>query len=120
MELRWASTRFSRSAEEIWSMAGSGGDTASSMDRTRILRWQLRPDPARAASDGYDAGHGRCRCFDDCCNPVPRPRPVKTFAWGIIGPGRIARRFASAVAGLEGSELRAVHGRDPDRARDFA
>jgi predicted dehydrogenase len=45
---------------------------------------------------------------------------VKTFAWGIIGPGRIARRFAAAVAGMTGSELRAVHGRDRGRATDFA
>ena len=45
---------------------------------------------------------------------------MTVFAWGLIGPGRIARRFASAVAGMGGSALRAVHGRDPARAADFA
>lgn len=42
------------------------------------------------------------------------------FAWGLIGPGRIARRFAYAVAGMDGTELRVVHGRDPGRAGEFA
>lgn len=45
---------------------------------------------------------------------------MTSFAWGVIGPGRIARKFASAVAGMDGSELRAVHGRDPVRATEFA
>lgn len=45
---------------------------------------------------------------------------MTAFAWGLIGPGRIARRFASAVAGMDDSKLRAVHGRDAGRATEFA
>jgi predicted dehydrogenase len=45
---------------------------------------------------------------------------VTDFAWALIGPGRIARRFAAAVAALPGAELRAVLGRDATRAADFA
>lgn len=45
---------------------------------------------------------------------------MTTFTWGLIGPGKIARRFAGAVAGIPGAELRAVLGRDATRAADFA
>lgn len=45
---------------------------------------------------------------------------MTTFGWALIGPGRIARRFAGAVAELPGAELRAVLGRDATRAADFA
>jgi len=45
---------------------------------------------------------------------------VTTFAWGLIGPGMIARRFADAVAQMPGAGLRAVLGRDAMRAANFA
>jgi len=45
---------------------------------------------------------------------------VTAFAWALIGPGKIARRFAGAVSGMPGSELRAVLGRDATRTADFA
>ena len=47
-------------------------------------------------------------------------RPVTTFAWALIGPGKIARRFADAVAATPGAKLRALLGRDATRAADFA
>ena len=40
--------------------------------------------------------------------------------WAIVGPGRIAHRFAQAVAGLPDAELVAVQGRDNTRAHAFA
>jgi predicted dehydrogenase len=40
--------------------------------------------------------------------------------WGILGPGRIAPRIVRALDGNPRGELRAVAGRDPDRARAFA
>ncbi len=40
--------------------------------------------------------------------------------WAIVGPGRIAHRFAQAVAGLPDAQLVAVHGRDAARAQAFA
>jgi predicted dehydrogenase len=43
-----------------------------------------------------------------------------SFAWGLIGPGRIARRFADALAAVPGARLGAVYGRDPTRAAAFA
>lgn len=42
------------------------------------------------------------------------------FAWAVIGPGRIAHRFAEAVCALPGAHLRSVHGRDPAKADSFA
>jgi len=45
---------------------------------------------------------------------------VTTFAWALVGPGRIARRFAGAVSEIPGAGLRAVLGRDATRAADFA
>ena len=45
---------------------------------------------------------------------------MTTFAWALIGPGKIARHFAGAVAEMPGSALRAVLGRDATRAADFA
>jgi len=42
------------------------------------------------------------------------------LGWGILGPGRIAPRIVRALAGNPRGELRAVAGRDPDRARAFA
>ena len=45
------------------------------------------------------------------------------FRWAVIGPGKIARRFAAAVRGLEdtaGSRLHAVYARDLAKASAFA
>jgi predicted dehydrogenase len=41
------------------------------------------------------------------------------FAWAIVGPGRIAHRFADAVYRLPGTCLRSVLGRDPGRTAEF-
>ena len=40
--------------------------------------------------------------------------------WGVIGPGRIAHRFAQALDEVEGTKLVAVASRSPERGRDFA
>jgi predicted dehydrogenase len=42
------------------------------------------------------------------------------FRWGLIGPGRIAHRFADAVHRLPGTQLVAVAGRSEERSRAFA
>jgi D-xylose 1-dehydrogenase (NADP+, D-xylono-1,5-lactone-forming) len=42
------------------------------------------------------------------------------LGWGILGPGRIAPRIVRALADNPRGELRAVAGRDPDRAAAFA
>lgn len=42
------------------------------------------------------------------------------FAWAIVGPGRIANRFAEAVQGMPDAELAWVIGRDLERAQAFA
>ncbi|MEK8030597.1 Gfo/Idh/MocA family oxidoreductase [Ideonella sp. DXS29W] len=44
----------------------------------------------------------------------------ESFGWCLVGPGRIAHRFAEAVHGLPGTHLAVVHGRDPARAEAFA
>jgi predicted dehydrogenase len=41
------------------------------------------------------------------------------FTWAIIGPGRIAHRFADAVFRLPGTHLRSVLGRDAAAAAQF-
>jgi predicted dehydrogenase len=43
-----------------------------------------------------------------------------SFGWCLVGPGRIAHRFADAVHRLPGMHLAAVHGRDASRAGAFA
>ncbi|MGM9487264.1 Gfo/Idh/MocA family protein [Ideonella sp. YS5] len=48
---------------------------------------------------------------DSCANP---------FGWALVGPGRIARRFAEAVDRLPAARLVVVQGRDLGRARQFA
>jgi predicted dehydrogenase len=45
---------------------------------------------------------------------------AEDFHWALIGPGRIAGRFAEAVGRLPGMRLIHVLGRDAQRARDFA
>ena len=45
---------------------------------------------------------------------------MNRFSWGLIGPGRIAHRFAEAVQGLPGQQLLRVQGRDAARAAAFA
>ena len=40
--------------------------------------------------------------------------------WGILAPGRIARKFALALNSLPDAELAAVGSRDPSRAQAFA
>lgn len=42
------------------------------------------------------------------------------FGWAIVGPGRIAHRFADAVHRLPGARLVVVQGRDAARASAFA
>jgi predicted dehydrogenase len=46
--------------------------------------------------------------------------PRDAFGWAIVGPGRIAHRFAEAVTRMEGTRLAAVVGRDAARAGEFA
>lgn len=42
------------------------------------------------------------------------------FRWGILGPGRIAHRFAQALGEVEDARLQAVASRSAERAGDFA
>jgi predicted dehydrogenase len=44
----------------------------------------------------------------------------KIFKWGIIGPGRIARKFAAALQLAPNAVLHAVASRDKARAEEFA
>ncbi len=44
----------------------------------------------------------------------------RTFNWGIIGPGKIAHKFAQDLAGLNNARLHAVASRSKDRAEAFA
>ncbi|MEO5591018.1 MAG: Gfo/Idh/MocA family oxidoreductase [Chitinophagaceae bacterium] len=44
----------------------------------------------------------------------------KIFKWGIIGPGRIAQKFAAALALVPDATLHAVASRDISRAKQFA
>ena len=44
----------------------------------------------------------------------------KMFNWGIIGPGRIARKFAEALTCVDNSKLYAVASNNEDRAKIFA
>lgn len=43
----------------------------------------------------------------------------KRFGWGIMGPGRIAKKFATGLKVCETGELAAVGSRDLGRAEDF-
>lgn len=56
-------------------------------------------------------------------NPADTPPPPaagSSFGWALVGPGRIARRFAEAVQRLPGTHLAVVQGRDLARAQAFA
>lgn len=44
----------------------------------------------------------------------------KTYRWGILGPGKIAAKFATALNYVDGAEVFAVASRDERRSRDFA
>jgi predicted dehydrogenase len=48
------------------------------------------------------------------------PSASPALRWAIVGPGRIAHRFAQAVLGLPDARLVAVHGRNRERAEAFA
>src|SRR4030042_2755318 len=47
-------------------------------------------------------------------------RELRTCNWGIIGPGRIAHKFAQGLASVPNAKLFAIASRSEDRARDFA
>lgn len=45
---------------------------------------------------------------------------TRTYSWGILGPGKIAHRFAAAARNVPGAKVYAVASRDKKRAEDFA
>ncbi|MES1159358.1 MAG: Gfo/Idh/MocA family oxidoreductase, partial [Bacteroidota bacterium] len=45
---------------------------------------------------------------------------MKNYRWGIIGPGKIAAKFATALPLAGRAILEAVASRDEQRAREFA
>ncbi len=45
---------------------------------------------------------------------------MKTIRWGIVGPGRIARKFAKAIKNVNGAKLVAVASRTKERGDAFA
>lgn len=45
---------------------------------------------------------------------------MKKTTWGIIGPGKIANKFANALKMVEGARLGAIASRDAARGREFA
>jgi predicted dehydrogenase len=44
----------------------------------------------------------------------------KTYKWGILGAGKIAEKFATAIAYTPGAELYAIASRDKKKGQDFA
>ncbi|MCW3091804.1 MAG: gfo/Idh/MocA family oxidoreductase [Ferruginibacter sp.] len=44
----------------------------------------------------------------------------KNYRWGILGAGRIAEKFCTALAVVKGSEVYAVASRNEDRAKEYA
>ena len=44
----------------------------------------------------------------------------RLIRFGVIGPGRAAARFAEGVAAVDGAEIAAVWGRNPERAASYA
>jgi len=55
-------------------------------------------------------------------NQKPRTgnQELRTTKWGIIGPGRIAHKFAEALSIIPNAQLFAVASRSEERARHFA
>jgi len=45
---------------------------------------------------------------------------MKNYRWGIIGPGKIAQKFAVALTLAGSAQLEAIASRDGNRAREFA
>lgn len=45
---------------------------------------------------------------------------TRTYSWGILGPGKIAHRFAEAIRNVPGASIYAVASRDKKRAKEFA
>ena len=45
---------------------------------------------------------------------------MSEFGWAVVGPGKIANRFADAVGQIPGARLAGIHGRDSKRAEVFA
>lgn len=45
---------------------------------------------------------------------------AKIYKWGIIGPGKIANKFAAALQLTDRGELAAIASRNPERAKAFA
>jgi predicted dehydrogenase len=52
--------------------------------------------------------------------PRTENRKPRIINWGIIGPGRIAHKFAQGIASLPDAKLYAVASRSEERARSFA
>ena len=45
---------------------------------------------------------------------------MQTIRWGIVGPGKIARKFARAIENLPQCSLTAVCGTSMEKAEQFA
>jgi len=45
---------------------------------------------------------------------------MSIYRWGIIGPGKIAKKFADTINYVEGATLQAIASRDPEKAKTFA
>ncbi len=45
---------------------------------------------------------------------------TESIKWGILGPGKIARKFAAGLADVNNAQLYSVGSRSIDRAREFA
>jgi predicted dehydrogenase len=50
---------------------------------------------------------------------VPEEARMKKFAWAVVGPGGVARKFADTVGGLADASLHQVYGRDAVRTDAF-
>lgn len=53
----------------------------------------------------------------DASEKIENPKMIH---WGIAGPGRAAARFAQGLAGVTNADIRAVWGRTPERAQEYA